>query len=347
MSRQAFTICICPDSQLLRDRLDALLAAPAGDQSASAAPADAARPAAGAPVSDASPAWQRLVFWADEGLTAPFWENLTLQGLFAVPKALVLRNAQALPADSLKRLSAVLAAMAGSPGLVWPLICFEVAFDKGKAKIPVHIPRLPFWQTAEQKGWIEEIPGLTPQTMPAYVRAAAARHSIAASPREIQELARMLPPDAALVNSELAKLSLSVDDKGRLPAEALSLAEHGRDVGLFELMRILQQGGDAPAAWQRILEDRLSGENMVFACVAILLREARTLWQILAGQEPWLPPQAAAQKKAAARQLGFAGVARLWELALMADKGIKTGERGPDQALEILAADLFRLFRNG
>ena len=341
MSRPAFTLCICPDSQLLRDRLDALLAAaaPARPTETTPHPASAAAPD--------SPAWQRLVFWADEGLTAPFWENLTLQGLFAVPKALILRNAQTLAADSLKRLSAVLAAMAGSPGLVWPLICFEVAFDKGKAKIPVHIPRLPFWQTAEQKGWIEEIPGLTPQTMPAYVRAAAARHSIAASPREIQELARMLPPDAALVNSELAKLSLSVDDKGRLPAEALSLAEHGRDVGLFELMRILQQGGDAPAAWQRILEDRLSGENMVFACVAILLREARTLWQILAGQEPWLPPQAAAQKKAAARQLGFAGVARLWELALMADKGIKTGERGPDQALEILAADLFRLFRNG
>lgn len=346
MSRPAFTICICPDSQLLRDRLDVLLAPPAGGRNATDSSVNAARPAASDPP-PAPPAWQRLVFWADEGLTGPFWENLTLQGLFAVPKALILRNAQALAADSLKRLSTVLAAMAGSPGLVWPLICFEVAFDKGKAKIPVHIPRLPFWQTAEQKGWIEEIPGLTPQTMLAYVRAAAARHGIAASPREIQELARMLPPDAALINSELAKLSLSVDDKGRLPAEALSLAEHGRDVGLFELMRILQQGGDAPAAWQRILEDRLSGENMVFACVAVLLREARTLWQILAGQEPWLPPQAIAQKKAAARQLGFAGVARLWELALMADKGIKTGERGPDQALEMLAADLFRLFRNG
>jgi DNA polymerase-3 subunit delta len=109
-------------------------------------------------------------------------------------------------------------------------------------------------------------------------------------------------------------------------------------------MRILQQGENAPDAWRRILEDRLSGENMVFACIAILLREARSLWQILAGQRSTLPPQAAMHKTAAARRLGFAGIARLWEISLKADKGIKTGERSPDQALEMLAADLFRLF---
>ena len=42
--------------------------------------------------------------------------------------------------------------------------------------------------------------------------------------------------------------------------------------------------------------------------------------------------------------LGFAGVARLWEIALAAEKGIKTGERSPEQAFEMLTADLFRLF---
>lgn len=273
-----------------------------------------------------------------------FWEHLTLQGLFAEPKALILRNAQALTAESLKPLSAALVSMAKSPGLIWPLICFEVAFDKGKAKVPAHIPRLPFWRLAEQKGWIEEIPGLAPQTMAAYVREAAVRHGIAASAGEIRELARSLPPDAALIHSELAKLALRVDEKGRLPADFLDLTDHGREVGVFELMRILQGGENAPDAWRRILEDRLSGETMVFACVAVLLREARTFWRILAGEQPYIPPQAAARTTSAARRLGFAGVARLWEISLMADKGIKTGERSPDQALEMLAADLFRLF---
>ena len=112
-------------------------------------------------------------------------------------------------------------------------------------------------------------------------------------------------------------------------------------------MRIIQQQGPAPAAWRRILEDRLSGENLVFAFNAVLLREARMLWQFLSGQEPYLPASIAAQKKAAARSLGFAGVAKLWELALMADKGIKSGERNTEQAFEKLAADLFVLFSQG
>ncbi len=334
MSRPAFTICICPDSRLLRDRLDELLgASPAGRSGASD-----------------GPVWQRHVFWADEGLSDAFWEHLTLQGLFAVPKALILRNAHILPADSLKRLSPVLAGLAsrGGSDTVWPLICLEVAFDKGKAKVPAHIPRLSFWRAAEAKGWIDELPGLTAQSLPAYVRAEAARRCLALSPQEMRQLAASLPPDAALAASELDKLALLADAQGRLPAGAIDTADHGRDMGIFELMRIAQQGGDTPAAWRRILEDRLSGENMVFAFIAILLREARLLWQALAGGFPsYLPPQAAVQKQAAARMLGFAGVARLWEMALAAEKGIKTGERSPEQAFEMLTADLFRLFGHG
>ena len=343
MSHPAFTICICPDSQLLRDRVKTLIAARPFEPDSRTGSVSGSM---GASFSLPSLSWQRFVFWADEGLTATFWEHLTLQGLFASPKALVLRNAQALPADSLKQLSPVLVSMSsgrgGSP--IWPLICFEVGFEKGKAKIPVHIARLPFWLAAEQNGWIEEIPGLTAQTLPAYIRAEAGRHGIAASQQKIQQLAHALPPDAAAVTSELAKLALSTDAQGRLPDDALALAEHSRELGIFELMRIMQQSNDAPAAWRQILEDRLSGENMVFAFISILLREARILWQSLAGPQPYLPPQVAMQKKMVAQSLGFAGVARLWEIALVADKGIKTGERNPDQAFEMLAADLFTLF---
>lgn len=343
MSHPAFTICIGPDSQLLRDRLDSLLA-PDTDKRKSHVSGQPG-PMTGA-FSAPPSSWQRFVFWADEGLTASFWEHLTLQGLFASPKALILRNAQLLPADALKQLSPVLSAMAAGRGssLAWPLLCFEVAFDKGKAKIPVHISRLPFWQTAEQKGWIEEIPGLTSQSVPAYIRTEAARNGIAASQQDLQRLAQALPPDAALISAELAKLALCVDARGKLPADAFALAEHSRELGIFELMRIVQQGGDIPTAWRQIQEDKLAGENMIFAFIAILLREARALWQILAGQPPYLPQQALMQKKMAAQALGFAGIARLWEISLMADKGIKTGERSTEQAFEMLAADLFALF---
>ena len=331
MSRPAFSICLCPDSHLLRNRLDTLLAAHPSQEGASAS------------------SWQRFAFWGDEGLPGAFWEHLTLQGLFATPKALVIRNAQNLPTENLKQLSAALEPLAVGRGaqLVWPLLCLEGNFEKGGPKVPAHILRLPCYQTAEKRGWLDITPGLTVQTMPAYIRAEAARHGLKLRPQESAMLTGAFPPDAALIGSELAKLALTADVEGHLPANAATLVGQTQELGIFELMRSVQQQSNAPAVWRQILEDRLSGENMVFAFIAILLREGRVLWQTLSGDPPFLPSQVAMQKKLVAQSLGFSGIARVWELALMADKGIKTGERSPDQAFEILAADLFTLFRAG
>lgn len=274
-----------------------------------------------------------------------------MQGLFAVPKALVIRNAQILPADTLgKQLSPALLPLVPKKGgslpspLVWPLICLEVGFEKGKPKVPAHIQKLPFWQEAEARGWVDAVPPLAGKALSVFIRAEASRCGLVLRPAESALLEEALPHDAALVSSEIAKLSLMADADGRLPQNATTFLGQAQELGIFELMRIVQQNANAPAAWRRILEDRLSGENMVFAFVAIVLREARVLWQCLAGTPPPLPPQIAMQKKIAAEALGYAGLARLWEIALRADKGIKSGERGPDQAFEMLAAELFLLF---
>ena len=338
MSRPAYSFCLCPDSTLLRTRIDALF---------SAHPAFAGNRGQ---VSETDGGWRRFVFWGDEGLVPAFWEHLTLQGLFATPKALIIRNSQTLPAETLKDLSKALAPLASGSGsglaspLIWPVICLEVGFEKNRPKVPAHILRLPCYETAEAKGWLEVIPGLGAQTLSAFIRAEAGYHGLALSAEEVGILVQALPTDAAFVRSEIAKLALTADAGGRLPRNFAGLVGQTQELSIFELMRIVQQSGDARAAWRQILEDRLSGENMVFAFTAILLREARILWQCLAGTPPYLPAQMAMQKKIAAESLGFGGIARLWDLALMADKGIKTGERSPDQAFEILAADLFMLF---
>lgn len=337
MSRPAFSLCICPDSHLLRVRLDALLAGhpPGGTAAGGSGPA----------------AWQRHVFWGDDGLTPSFWEHLTLQGLFATPKALVIRNAQILPADTFaKQLAPALLALIPKTGgalpspLVWPMICLEVDFEKGKPKVPASIQKLSFWQEAATRNWVDTLPPLSGKSLGAFIRAEAARHGLSLRPAECALLEEALPPDAALISSELAKLSLLAGSDGRLPGNALDFVGQTQELGIFELMRIVQQNSNAPAAWRRILEDRLSGENLIFAFVSIVLREARGLWQCLVGTPPPLPSQVAMQKKIAADALGFSGIARLWELALMADKGIKSGERSPDQAFEMLAAELFLLF---
>ena len=327
MSRPDFSLCLCPDSRILQNRLETLLAAyPPGKNTA----------------------WRRLVFWGDEGISPAFCEHLTLQPLFAAPKALVFRNIQELPAQSLRRLSETLLALAGrrdnSP--TWPLLCLEVEFEGGKPRIPPHFLRLPLYLAAQEKGWLDLAPGLTPPALPAHIRAEAPRHGLNLTPAEIGLLARSLPPDAGVIHSELAKLAFLADGEGRLPRGAAALSGQARELGLFDLLRSLQKGDDPPAVWRRILEDR--GDGTVFAVIALLLREARILWQSLFGPPPaFLPRQAATGKKILAQSLGAARLARIWDLALQADKGVKTGERNPEQALEFISAELFLLFRDG
>ena len=341
MPRPAFSICLCPDSQLLRNRLDALLAAhppvPGG-------PGGLFGTSEG--VANGGGTWQRHVFWGDEGIAPAFWEHLTLQGLFAAPKALIFRNVQVLNAQTLRQLSEGLEPLAGGKSpLIWPILCLEVGFEKGKAKVPAHILRLPCYLTAEKNGWLDAIPGLTPQNLPTYIRAEASRQGLTLQAGEIGFLAQALPPDAAAISSELGKLALAATADGRLPDLAAALSGQTQELGIFELLRSIQHNNAPQAVWRRILEDRLSGENMVFAFNAIVLREGRALWQILAGSTPAMPPQAIAGKQILAKSLGFSRIARIWELALQADKGIKTGERSPEQSFEILTAELFTLFQ--
>ncbi|MDR1947112.1 MAG: DNA polymerase III subunit delta [Desulfovibrio sp.] len=325
----AFLVCLCPDSRLLQNRLDHLLAAHG--------------PGGGG-------AWRRFVFWGDEGLPPAFWEHMTLQGLFAQPKAVVLRRAEVLPVGVLEeQLSPVLTAAAAPDGrtrrpLVLPVICLECGFEKGKAKVPAHVQRLPFYTAAQNFGFMDITPPLYESGLAAYIKDEAAGRDIRLKADELSRLAASLPPDAALIGTELEKLALLRTADGRLPEDAVNAVGTARELSIFEMIRIVQQHKRAPELWKRILEDKLSGETSVFGFIALLLREARLLWQILMGPQPDLPPQAAAQKKLAARSLGPGGTAQLWDIALQAEKGIKSGERSPEQAFEMLAANLFMLF---
>lgn len=321
MVRPPYTLCLCPDSYLLRLRVESLLSTH--------------------PPSEGG-GWQRFVFWGDEPLPQTFWEHLTLQGLFATAKALIIKNAQNIPAEGLRTLSAAL--LRSPSATVWPLVCFEVAFDHGKPKLAPHIQKLPLFQHAEKNNLLDITQGLAQANFTAFISKEAARLGINLTPVQASQLATLLPVNAQEAGNELAKLALCTTEDGRLPPNLGEIVGHTPELGIFELLRALQQKNSAPAVWRRILEDQLGGDNMVFAFNSLVLREARTLWQILAGEPVYLPPQAAAAKKALARSLGFSGIARLWELALQADKGIKTGERTPDQAFEAIAAELFLFF---
>lgn len=275
-------------------------------------------------------------------MPADFWEKLTLQGLFSEPRAIILRHAQNIPAETLKKLSA---ALARGSDMVWPFICFEAPFEKGKPKLAAHISKLKFYEFAKEKGWAKEIPPLDQRGARAFIAKEAEEFGLKLSQADVERLAPALPPDAGTIRLELGKLSLAAID-GKLPPNALDLINFEPETDIFAFLQALQGARHPEDVWaQYFKESTNSSDAGLFAFLWSLLREGRILWQLLAGEQVYLPGHVVASKTSLARSLGYAGLARIWDLALAADKGVKTGERSPHQAFEILIADLFKLFK--
>lgn len=317
MPRPGFVYCICPDGQLLRQRLEELL--------------ERFPPERGV--------YERQVFWGDEDLGPRFWEALTLQGLFDTPRALVLRNAQNLPAEIWKRLSK---ALARPNPQTWPLFCLEGAWEKGQPKLPAHLTRLTCYAFAEKEGWIERLPGLTERSLRAYIQSRARGMGLGLAEGALDALCAVLPPDAASIDNELTKLALLTEGRAVSP-EDTALTGALPEESIFALLRHLEEGHSAKV-WAAVLDARTKSEDLIFPLIGLLTREARLLWQLLAREQVWVRPQEAEAKNRLAARMGIRGLTRLWDCIHEAELGIKTGQRSPAQALDALLGELNLLF---
>jgi DNA polymerase-3 subunit delta len=225
MSRPGFYICLGPDSVLLLEHLEALLREHA--------------PAAGPGGS-----WEKRVVWGDEFSIHEWRELLGQRGLFSTPRAVVLRNAQVIPAAELKKLSSLLG-QAGSAA--WPLVCFELDYERGKLKIPKHIADLQCVSFARQQGWYREIPPLEARGLRQFVHKEAGRLGLRLTPAELEALAAAMPPDAGAVRLEMDKVALGAGPDGRLRPEILAMLAYRKDIDIFAFLQELQSGRN-PAA---------------------------------------------------------------------------------------------------
>ncbi|MEZ6853383.1 DNA polymerase III subunit delta [Halodesulfovibrio aestuarii] len=319
MPRPGFSICVCPDIQLTKNYIDTLLQenpAPEGT-------------------------WGKHVYWSDEGLPPAFWENLTLQGLFASPKVLIVRNAQNLPIDTWRKLSTNLGQF--NP-LAWVIICLEAPYDRGKPKISAAVKKLPCWNLAETKAWIWQSAGLTERAMRGFIEQWAAKNTITIEPKTVHALSQVLPQDASAAKNELDKLALAAGDSRTITGEHLTDISNDTEMDIFAFINALQSGKMPDKVWKKVISSQAAGDAMIFSFLAMLLREARILWQLYAGETVRLPSGVIQQKKRLATSLGPVRLSKIWDLALEAEMGIKTGERKPEQAMEILVAGLLALF---
>ncbi len=318
MDIPGFYFCLCPDSTLTREHVDGLLKR----------------------TNAVGREWEVRIFWADEGVDGRFWEALTMQGLTARPRALLVRGAQTLAADVWKKLSAVLATP--RPDIL-PVFFLESPWEKGQPKLPAHIAKLRCLEFADKRGWSWRSPGLDARALRKHVQQRAAALKLRLTPDALDALCAVATPDAAAVRGVLEQLALASDD-GEVGVELVrNMAESAPEVIIFEVIRHLQSGNSA-AVWRTLLREGDGGESLLFPLLALLAREARLLWQIQAGENVWLPQQTAHLKRSLAARLGTSGLVKLFAALMEAEWAVKSGRRQPLQALEELVGGLTLAF---
>lgn len=327
MQRPGFSFLVCPDAELIRERIDQSLAERAET-------AD----------------WPRKTFWADEPLADEFWRELSVSSLFGGGKALIVRRAHLAPAAFWDQLAGPLKGFNAS---VWPFFCLEAEQDPRKGpSVPRWIVRQKYWEAAQKLGFVWTSAGLDARGLAAFVQNHARLNGLEAPGPAAQALAAVLPTDGRAARLELDKLALYLRSQGRTafqPDDA-RLVERAEGVNVFDLLKGLM-ASPSPVrdarVWRQLIESRLGGDELIFPLLAMLQSEARMLWQ-LAHDEPLtrnLPPFVIKEKREMAGRLGSRRIGRIWDACLKAEFSIKTGQATTEQALDMLAADLFALLR--
>lgn len=321
--RPGFSFLICPDPELIRLELDNLVQRFGEGRS-----------------------WDRRVYWGDDELPGAFWQDLSIPDLMGTPRLVVVRRAHKFLKDSWDKLSSSLASFNGQ---IWPVFCLEPNPDKkGQVKAPAVLTKQKYWPVADKRGWVWTSPGLTPRTLPEFVGDFARRRGLSAPREVVRALADVLPQDAMGAKNELEKIALAAGEPGEIKREHVSLVAHQADMDVFQFISSMMEGRSPEKVWQKVFDNRLvaSSDNIFFGFLALMIREARILWELDQGEAPsvWVHRNAMQYKTALARRLGSAKLSRIWSLVLEAEFGVKTGQRTAEQAFEAVVGGLYTLF---
>ncbi len=335
MSRPGFYFCICPDAGLIKRHIEELL---------SKYPAQSSEAASGGMGgllgnTRTPPEWQQHTYWGDEELPNSFWENPTLQGLFSTPKILLLRNAQNINAAQWKEISA---SMAQPNPLTWLIICLEVPFEKGKPKLAAHLSKLKPLLFAEKKAWIWRHSGLDIKGIRSYIISKAPKIQLTFEADALDALCASVPADATAIDNEMEKLRLAAKG-GHVYMDMVGSGSYVPESNIFSFMHHIY-AGNLTAAWAEIYRSQHDIDSVLFPFLALLSRDVKVLWQILAGEGVRLHPQSAREKEALARRLGFSGVTKIFTYIVNAELSIKSGEKNVEQTLESLVTQLITVF---
>lgn len=309
MARQGFSFLVCPDPELLKDRIAELIS---------------------------SSEFTAKIFWGDEDLTKEYWQALAVPRMMAPPNAVVLRRAQEQNVEFWSKISATLATARTA---IWPIFCLEGEWKTGRPALPKHIATSKFWNVAQAQTWIWQHPGLTTSTVGQEVDRFMTTHGRKLAPGVKQQLCMALPLSTIGLRNELHKILLLAGDETVITPAHLTALIKEDPFDIFGFLRDLQNPKTRCVVWGRLFQDpALANGDLVFSTIALLVREARILWHLAQNEDGKvnLPPRVKADKKHMATRLGPGPIGRIWDLALKTDTDIKTGRARPDQAMENL-----------
>lgn len=256
MDRQGFSFLVCPDSELIKDRISELLQ---------------------------NTGFTVKIFWGDEDLPAGYWQALTVPAMMGPPNAVVLRRAQDQDAEFWTRLGPVLAIARTA---VWPVFCVENEWKSGKSSPPKTMTKGKFWEVAHKKGWIWENGGLSPATVGQELDRFALANGLRFASGVKNALASSLPLTTIAFRNELDKLLLLVGPAGEIRPEHLDIINSEDSFDIFAFLQSLQNPAGRRKVWERLLNDpAMSGGDMIFPISSLLVREARILWQLAHGDD--------------------------------------------------------------
>ncbi|MDZ7761037.1 MAG: DNA polymerase III subunit delta [Desulfovermiculus sp.] len=318
-NRPGFTFCICPDGHLIKEYIHSQLRGQEEN-------------------------WQVRTFWADEELPDAYWQALTWTNLLGRPTAVILRRAENFKAEDWKKLHPILGRFRAG---IWPFFCLEKEWDRGKPPISAVLQRQAYWKVAENKGWVWRLAGLDRKGIQQRVERWADKHGIHI-PQDVRSvLVYALPLDAAALANELDKLELFLTERKTMQADDLQVLSFQPDLDIFAFIRALQGKGQEVSVWRTLLRNQLgSNADMVMPFLALLLREARILWQLQVGEgnKVWMPGSVKAEKSKMAVRLGPQRLSRLWTMILEAESGIKSGDLSQSQAQELIVSRMMQIF---
>lgn len=290
-------------------------------------------------------AWQNnlatFTFWPDDLKDNKYFDALTLQSLSAEKKLVILRSAQSITAADWKRISTLLATPRSH---VLPVFFLECLWEKASPKIPSFITKLKCFDFAKKQGWFYENIGINEKNIANYISKEANSQGLQLDKEVMQLLSQSAIFDALSIQMLLSQLSLFAQD-GNITKDIVSqITAQAPELALFDLIKDMENG-NTRKIWTRLSLESDKGESFLFPLIAILARDARILWQLRAGENPYVSPYIKEHKTKQAKKFGFTGIAKIFQIVLDADLAVKSGKNDPLQVLESVIISYTNLFK--